>query len=86
MAGLPWVAPVANKVAAAARVAGVAAATTTMEGGATAAVAGDAAAGGGEEMRTLGLKACPPRVFTMVRQEEERRWRGEFQTGNGDLK
>ena len=42
--------------------------------------------GGGEERRTLGLKVCPPWVFTMVRQEKERRWRGGLQTGNGDLK
>ena len=42
--------------------------------------------GGGEERHTLGLKVCPPRVFTMVGQEKERRWRGGLQTGNGDLK
>ena len=52
---------------------------------AAAGVAGGAAAGEGEELRTLGRKVCPPRVFTMVGLEEERRWRGEFQTGNGDL-
>ena len=114
--GLPWVAAVVNRVAAAAgaaettaaaaeaaeatttaagaaeataAVAGatMAAATRVMRGAvATAAVAGGAAAGGGEVLRTLGRKACPPRVFTMVGPEEERRWRGEFQSGNGDLK
>ena len=52
----------------------------------TVVVVGGAAAGGGEELRTLRRKACPPRVFTMVGLEEERRWRGEFQTRNGDLK
>ena len=43
-------------------------------------------AGGGEERQTLGLKVCPPRVFTMVGKEKERRWRGGLQTGKGDLK
>ena len=43
-------------------------------------------AGGGEERHTLGLKLCPPRVFTMVGQENERRWRGGLQTRKGDLK
>ena len=97
--GLPWVAVVVNKVAAVARAVGE---TTEAVGaiGATApatvgvargvveitTVAGGAAARGGEELRTLGRKACPPRVFTMVGLKEERRWRGEFQTGNGDLK
>ena len=88
-----------NKVAAIARAAGTtaaavaraaagAAAITAVAGGAaeTTGMAGGAATGGGEELRTLGRKACPPRVFTMVGLEEERRWRGEFQTGNGDLK
>ena len=51
---------------------------------ATAAVAGGLVTGGGEELCTLGRKACPPRVFTMFRPDEERRWRAEFQTGNGD--
>ena len=57
-----------------------AAATAGVAGGtaATAAMAGGAAMGGGEELRTLGRKACPPRVFTMVGLEEERRWRGEL--------
>ena len=40
----------------------------------------------GEERRTLGLKVCPPRVFTMFGQEKERRWRGGLQIGNGYLK
>ena len=73
---------------AAGAVGAIAAATDAVAGGATAttAVAGGSAAGGGEELRTLGRKACPPRVFIMVGLEEERRWRGEFQTGNGDLK
>ena len=88
-----------NKVAAVARAAGTTAtavaraaagvaAITAVAGGAaeTTAMAGGAATGGGEELRTLGRKACPSRVFTMVGLEEERRWRGEFQTGNGDLK
>ena len=81
-AGLPWVAALVNKVVAAA--AGAVGATAAAA--AIAAVAGGAAARGGEELRTLGRKACPPRVFTMVRLEEERRWIEEFQTGNGDLK
>ena len=98
-AGLLWVAAVLNRVAAAvgaaeattaeagAAVATMAVATGVMRGAAaTAAVARGAMAGGGDELRTLSRKACPPRVFTMVGSEEERRWRGEFQTGNGDLK
>ena len=32
--------------------------------------------GGGEDYYTLGLKLCPPRVFTMARMEREKRWRG----------
>ena len=97
--GLPWVAAVVKKVAAAvgavratAAAARAAGATTVAAAGvaggatATAALAGAAAVGGGEELRTLGWKACPSRVFTMVGLDEERRWRGEFQTGNGDLK
>ena len=84
-AGLPWVAAVVNKVAAAvgaergavtaAAVAGGTATEATMAGGtaAIAAVEGGAAVGGGEELSTLGRKACPSRVFTMVGQEEERR-------------
>ena len=76
---LPWVAAVVNKVATAVGAAGTTAVATTGE-------AGGASAGGGEELRTLGQKACPPRFFTMVGLEKERRWRGEFQTGNGDLK
>ena len=82
--GLPWVAVVVNKVAVAG---GAAAAAIVAEGAATtAAVVGGAATGGEEELRTLGRKACPPRVFTMVGLEEEWRWRGEFQTGNRDFK
>ena len=35
-------------------------------------------AGGGEELRTRGLKLCPPRVFTMARLGKERRgWEEE---------
>ena len=86
---LPWVAAVANKAAATAAVVGGVAATGGGEvaGGAAAGAAGlEPPAGGGEELRTLIWKACPPRVFTMVGLELERRWRGEFQTGNGDLK
>ena len=92
-------AAVVNKVAAAVGAVGAttaavgaagatAAATVGVAGGmvATTAVAGGTATGGGEELRNLGRKACPPRVFTMVGLKEERRWRGEFQTGNGDLK
>ena len=30
-------------------------------------------AGGGEECLTLGLKLCPPRVFTIAGLEKERR-------------
>ena len=41
---------------------------------------------GGEDLRTLGWKVCPPRIFTMVGLEKERRWRGGLQTGNRDLK
>ena len=59
--GLPWVAAVANKVAAEA---GAAGATTAAVVGATggsateaAGAAGGAAEGGGEELRTLGRKA-----------------------------
>ena len=80
-AELPWVAAVVNKVVA---IAGAAGSTATAAGatGATtvtvAGVAGGEAAGGGEELHTLGQKACPPWVFTMVGLEEERRWRGEF--------
>ena len=62
MAGLPWAA-----VRAAA----------TVVGGGVAAAAGpglDLPAGGGEELRTLGLKMCSPRVFTMVGLRKE--WRG----------
>ena len=83
--GLLWGAAVVNKVAA---VVGAARATTAAAGaaGATTAVvtgvAGGTSAGGGEELHTLGRKACPPRVFTMVGLEDERKWRGEFQTGN----
>ena len=76
--GLPLVAAVANKAAAGAVVA---------EGAAeTGETALELPAGGGEALRTLGRKACPPQVFTMVRLEEERRWGGEFQMGNGDFK
>ena len=39
----------------------------------------------GEEWRTLGRKVCPPWVFTMVRLERERRWRGELQMGNENV-
>ena len=88
-AELPWVAAVANKVAAVAAVVGGTAATGGGEvaGGAAARAVGlETPEGGGEELHTLGQKACPPRVFTMVGLEEERRWRGEFQTGNGDMK
>ena len=42
-------------------------------------------AGGGEEWRTLGRRVCPPLVFTMVGLENERRWRGELQTGNENV-
>ena len=84
--GLPWVVAVVNKVAAVAGAAGttaVAAAraaegtavAAAVAGGAAAitAVAGGTAERGGEELRTLGQKACPPRVFTMVGLDEERR-------------
>ena len=87
--GLPWVAAVVNKVAVAAGAVGATTAATGATGATAAAetkVAGRATTGGGEEWRTLGRKACPPRVFIVVGLEEERRWRGEFQTGNGDLK
>ena len=67
-------------------VAAAAAVGVMRDAAATAAVARGVATGGGEELCTLGRKACPPRVFTMVGPEEESRWRGEFQTGNGDLK
>ena len=64
-----------------------AAATGAEAGGAAAAGPGlELLAGGGEERRTLGLKVCPPLVFTMVGQEKERRWRTGLQTGKGDLK
>ena len=79
----------ANKAAVAAGAAGATAtAAATVAGGATAIGASrlEPPVGGGEELRTLGRKACPPRVFTMVSLEVERRWRGELQTGNGDLK
>ena len=42
-------------------------------------------AGEGEEWHTLGRKVCPPRAFTMVGLEKERRWRGELQTGNENM-
>ena len=67
-----------NKAAVAAVVVGGAATTG--------AVGLELPAKGGEELRTLGRKACPPRVFTMVGLEEERRWRVELQMGNRDLK
>ena len=98
IAELPWVAAVASKVATAdgavgatmamAEAVGAMATTAAVVGGATTttAVVGGTTVGGGDELRTLGRKACPPRVFTMVGQEEERRRRGEFQMGNGDLK
>ena len=35
---------------------------------------------GGEDCRTLGQKLCPPRVFTMVGLEKEKRWRGDFRS------
>ena len=99
-AGLPWVATVANKAAAAAGAAeATAAAAAAVVGGAAATRGGEVAGGaavattgleppavGGEELRTLGRKACPPRVFFMVGLEEERKWRWELQTGNRDLK
>ena len=88
IAGLPWAAVVVNKVAAevgATRATAASAGAARATAAATARAAGGTV-GGGEELRTLGQKACPPRDFTMVGLEEERRWRGEFQTGNGDLK
>ena len=33
----------------------------------------------GEERRTRGQKARPPRVFTMLELEEEKKWRGGLQ-------
>ena len=87
--GLPWVAAVVIRVVAAAGATVAAAAVSVgvaRGAAATAVVVGGAGAGGGEELCTLGRKVCPPRVFTMVGPEEERRWRGEFQTGNEDLK
>ena len=78
-----------NQVAAEVGAVGTTAATAAGAAGgaaAAAAVAEGTATGGGEELRTLGRKACPPWVFTMVGLEEERMWRGEFQTRNGDLK
>ena len=48
-------------------------------GGAAVNVAGlglESPARGGEDCLTLGRKLCPPRVFTMVGLEKERRWRG----------
>ena len=72
-------------------VSGAAAATAAREvAGSAAAMAGlglELPAGGREKRRrTLGLKVCLPRVFTMVGQEKERRWRGGLQTGKADLK
>ena len=32
--------------------------------------------GGEEECLTLGLKLCPPRIFTIAGLEKEWRWRG----------
>ena len=69
--------------------AGTAAAVEGAEARGAAAVAGpelELPTGRWEERRTLGLKVCPPRVFTMVGKEKERRWREGLQTGNGDLK
>ena len=50
--------------------------------------------GEGEERRTRGWKARPPRVFTMLEPEKEKKWRGggggggggASETGNGDVK
>ena len=46
-------------------------------GAAAAGVAGlEPPAGGGEERHTRGRKERPPRVFTMLRPEKEKKWRG----------
>ena len=39
--------------------------------------------GGGEEWCTLGLKVCPSQVFTMVGQENERKWKRRGGGGGG---
>ena len=72
--------------AAGAGTATTAAAAAPVEAGtAMAAVAAGAAATGpglempargGEDCLTLGLKLCPPSVFTMAGLEKEKRWRG----------
>ena len=41
-------------------------------------------AGGGEERRTRGRKALPPRVFTILKLEKEKKGGGGVaETGNG---
>ena len=71
MARLPW-AVVAGE--------GTTVKDAAVGGGAAAVVTGqglDPPAGGGEEWHTRGLKLCPPRIFTMVGLEKERRgWDG----------
>ena len=39
--------------------------------------------GGGEEWRTRGLKARPPRVFTILEPKKEKKWRGGGGGGGG---
>ena len=71
-------------------------AAAVVGGGTTAAAARpglDLPTGGGEEWCTRGLKLCPPRVFTMVGLEKERRgweeermgWLGMKMKGGGSL-
>ena len=68
--------------AAAASMAVAAGAGTVAVVGARGASAGGAGPGlemlarGGEDCRTLGLKLCPPCVFTMAGLTREKRWRG----------
>ena len=67
----------------------MAAAVAVVAGTAAAAAVGlglELPARGGEERRALGLKVCPPWVFTLVGQEKEMRWKGGLQNGKGDLK
>ena len=67
--------------AAAAIAARAAAATTRAKAGGAAAVGStglERPAGEREKRRTRGRKACPPRVFTMLDPEKEKKWRGGF--------
>ena len=80
-AELAWA--VAGVVAA---VKGIVVTASTMVGGGVTAVESpglELPAGGEEELRTRGLKLCPPRVFTMAGLRKEMRGWDENEKGKG---